>query len=229
VGDQKSEDADVLGKCSLFRGLDRLDLLKLASYSKRKKIGPGEPIFHAGDTGESLIGVVVGQVRISRTSSDGDTIIINDFGAGELFGEIALLDGGGRSADATTLTNCELIVLERREFLPFLRDRPELCIDLLKTLCAKVRLADERSSDFLFHDLESRLARALLRLCAQPEASGRPSKTALSQGELAQIIGATRPNVNRQIKEWERSGILEQSKGWIILRRREDLDAIAGL
>jgi CRP-like cAMP-binding protein len=201
----------------------------LASYSRRKKFGAGETIFHAGDAGESLIGVVTGQIRISRTSSDGDTIIINDFGPGELFGEIALLDGGGRSADATALTNCSLIILERREFVPFLLNRPEVCIDLLKILCAKVRVSDDRSSDFLFLDLGSRLARALVRLCTQSESSGRPGRTALSQGELAQIIGATRPNVNRQIKEWERSGILEQSKGWIILRKRDDLNAIAGL
>jgi CRP-like cAMP-binding protein len=217
----------VLRRCSLFGGLDRDDLLKLAGYSKRKKFGPGEPIFHAGDAGESLIGVVVGRVRISRTSSDGDSIIINDFGPGELIGEIALLDGGGRSADASALTNCDLIVLERREFLPSLRERPALCIDLLKTLCAKVRLADERSSDFLFLDLSARLAKALLRLCPS-DVPGRPGRTALSQGELAKIVGATRPNVNRQIKEWERGGIIELSKGWIVVRSRDDLNAIGG-
>lgn len=214
--------SDLLASCTLFSGLSKDDLDQLARHARRQQFDSGEFIFHAGDPGESLLGIIRGEVRISRPSADGSDIIIADFAKGEIFGEVALLDGGGRSADAIARTNCELLVLERRDFLPFLHRRPELAEALLRLLCGKLRLADERGSDFLFLELSARLAKALLWLCApKPESSA--GRTALTQGELAKVAGGTRPNVNRQLKEWERQGVIEQNKGWIIVKDRERL------
>ena len=155
-------------------------------------------------------------------------MIIADFKSGEAFGEIALLDGDGRSADAIALTNCELVVLERCDLVPFLERRPGLCIALLRTLCAKIRVADERSSDFLFLDLTERLAKALLKLCPSDQKAGRPGRTSLTQGELAKIVGATRPNVNRQLRAWEKQGVIKHRKGWIVVVDPDQLESQDG-
>lgn len=218
--------ARLLKECALFGDLAEPDLVLLAERATRQRWRAGETIFCAGDAGESLMGVLSGVVRISRPTIDGGEIIMADFAKGEIFGEIAVLDGNGRSADAVALTNCELIVLERRDLMPFLLQRPALSLSLLKLLCGKLRVADERSSDFLFLDLPTRLAKALLRLCVptRPDDGGR---TSLKQGEVARIVGGTRPRINRLLKEWERAGFLTLSKGWIVLNDRGRIAALA--
>lgn len=221
--DRPSELARLLRGCSLFRDLDEPDLRILAARARRQRWEAGETIFSAGDPGESLMGVLSGAVRISRPVADGGEIIVADFATGEIFGEIALLDGNGRSADAIALSRCEVIVLERRDLMPFLLQRPAFCVSLLRLLCGKLRVADERSSDFLFLDLPSRLAKALLRLCQPGGADQTPGRTSLRQGELARIVGGTRPRINQLLKEWERSGILQLHKGWIVVRDRARL------
>ena len=228
AGTEATDLAALLRSCDLFCDLDETDMRLIASRASRRRYSAGTTIFLAGDPGESLMGILSGTVRITRPSADGDEIIIADFTDGQLFGEIAVLDGGGRSADATALTNTELIVLERRDLLPFLRQRPDFSLGLLKLICGKLRIADERSSDFLFVDLTGRLAKALLRLCIPSASGNRPGKTALTQGEIARIIGSTRPNVNRQLKAWERDGIVEMNKGWIVVRDRERLQSESG-
>ena len=120
--EQVARLADLLKRCDLFCDLDGTELLTLASFARRQSHAAGTPIFHAGDPGESLMGILTGTVRILRPSAEGGEIIIADFGPGDLFGEIAVLDGNGRSADAIALTTCELIVLERRDLLAFLHE-----------------------------------------------------------------------------------------------------------
>lgn len=226
TGDRTADLARLLGGCTLFRDLVEPDLRLLAERARRQRWSAGETIFSAGDSGESLLGVLAGVVRISRPAVDGGEIIMADFAKGDIFGEIAVLDGNGRSADAIALTNCEAIVLERRDLMPFLFSRPTFCVSLLKLLCGKLRVADERSSDFLFLDLPSRLAKSLLRLCAPSPSERGGSRTALRQGELARIVGGTRPRINRLLKEWERLGFLQLSKGWIIVLDRPRLSAM---
>src|SRR6202040_4430389 len=102
-------------------------------------------------------------------------------------------DGKPRSANATALTNCELVVLERRDLRPFLERNPAACMKLMEILCARIRRSDERMSDIAFFDLPVRLAKTLLHY--QPQGRG-PAKLSLSQRELAEMAGGTRENVN---------------------------------
>jgi CRP-like cAMP-binding protein len=151
-----------------------------------------------------------------------------DVPPGELLGEVALLDGKERSADATALTKCELVVLERRDVLPFLEQRPDVCLKLLELMCARLRKSDQRMSDIAFLELSVRLAKVLLdriglasRTCAKP-------KLSLSQTELAGMVHATRENVNRCLGRWQRQGIVDLDQGRIIIQQRDSLGAIAG-
>ena len=170
-----------------------------------------------------MMGVLVGAVRISLPAPKGREVILVDLPAGELFGEIALLDGKPRSASASALTNCELMVLERRDMLQFLEHNPSACLNLMQLLCARIRRSDERMAEIAFFDLPARLAKALLRY---PTPSRGPQKLALSQRELAEMSGATRENVNRCLREWQRRGILELKNRWTIILKPEALHAI---
>jgi len=224
MSDLNSERArKVLERCALFRALGERERIDLAAHAQPRTFAANQPIFHLGEPGYSMMGVVVGAVRIWLPTPKGRDIILADLSAGELFGEIALLDGKARSANATALTNCELLVLERRDVLPFLERSPTACLNLMQMLCARVRRSDERMAEIAFFDLPARLARVLLRYPAQGRA---PSKLSLSQRELAEMSGSTRENVNRCLRDWQRQGILDLKNRWTIVLRPEALQAL---
>ncbi len=210
----------LLEKCALFSALNEPALLELVALARPRSFAAHEPICHVGDPGHSMMAVAVGTVRISLPTTKGREIILADMPAGELFGEIAMLDGKPRSANATALTNCELLVLERRDVLPFLERHPAACLKMMEFLCARIRRSDERMSDIAFFDLPARLAKTLLHYPAQ----GREAaKISLSQTELAEMAGGTRENVNRCLRDWERRGIVELKDRWTIIRKPEIL------
>ena len=213
----------LLDKCVLFKALNEQERGDLAAYAQSRIFRPNEPIFHVGEPGSSMMGVIVGTVRISLPTWKGKEVILADLPAGELFGEIALLDGKPRSASAAALTKCELLVLERRDFLLFLERSPAARLNLMQLLCRRIRRSDERMAEIAFFDLPARLAKALLRYPAQ--GSG-PPKLSLSQRELAEMAGATRENVNRCLREWQRRGILQLKDRWTIILKPEALQAI---
>jgi CRP/FNR family cyclic AMP-dependent transcriptional regulator len=213
----------VLERCALFRALTEQERIDLAAHARPRTFGAGQPICHVGEPGFSMMGVLVGTVRISLPTPKGRDIILADLPAGEFFGEIAMLDGGVRSANATALTNCELLVLERRDVLPFLERSPAACLNLMQLLCGRIRRSDERMAEIAFFDLPARLARVLLRYPAQ----GRgPPRLSLSQRELAEMSGSTRENVNRCLRDWQRRGILELKDRWTIILKPEALHAL---
>ena len=167
-----------------------------------------------------MMAVVVGTVRISFPTVRGKEIILADLRPGELFGEIALLDGRSRSANARALTNCQLLVLARRDVLPFLQSNPAACLKLMEMLCARIRHSDERMADIAFLHLPVRLAKILLSY--QPASRGA-TKLSLSQSELAEMTGGTREKVNRCLRAWQRQGILELKNRWTIILKPEAL------
>lgn len=213
----------VLEKCALFSALDERGRHELAACAQQRSFAVNEPICHLGEPGHSMMAVIIGTVRISLPTAKGREIILADLSAGELFGEIALLDGKPRSANATAHTKCDILVLERREVLPFLERNPAACLKLMQFLCARIRHSDERTADIAFYDLPTRLAKTLLRY---PVHGAGPAKLSLSQRELAEMSGATRENVNRCLRDWQRRGILQLKDRWTIILKPEILRAL---
>ena len=213
----------LLEKCALFSSLDEKARRDIAAYAVPRSFKVGEPICRLGDHGDSMMAVVVGTVRISRPTSRGKEVILADLRSGELFGEIALLDGKPRSANVVALTNCELMVLERRNVVPFLDHNPAACMKLMEILCARIRRSDERMSDIAFFNLPVRLAKILLNY--QPDVHAG-TKLSLSQSELAEMVGATREKVNRCLRDWQRQGIIELKNRWTIIRKPEALHVL---
>jgi len=212
----------LLEKCTLFSALDQEARHEIVACARPHKFIAGESICRLGDPGDSMMAVILGTVRISLPAIKGKEIILADLEAGELFGEIALLDGKMRSANATAHTNCELMVLDRRDVLPFLERNPAACIKLMEMLCARIRRSDERMADIAFLDLQARLAKTLLHYFV-PRRSEDTIKLSLSQSELAAMAGGSRENVNRCLRDWQRRGILELKDRWTIIRQPEAL------
>ena len=155
----------------------------------------------------------------------GKDLILADLNKGEVFGEVALLDGQPRSAAAQALTNCNLLVLRRGDVLPFLRLHAEACLALVELLCGRLRRADERMTDIGLSQLPVRLAKTLLnRTVADGQASRRLSN---SQGELGDMVGASRESVNRTLRRWHEQGLVELKDGWITVLSRDALNALA--
>jgi CRP/FNR family transcriptional regulator, cyclic AMP receptor protein len=187
----------------------------------------GEPIFLMGDTGTSMMLVQTGEVRISRPSSSGKMMILSELKPGAIFGEIALLDGGERSADATASTNCKLLVFERRAFMTLLENNWPLAEALLKLICSRLRRADERVADLAFFDLPGRLAKELLAR-ARPGPGGGPTRVSDTQNILAALVGGSRETVNRCLRNWERGGLIAIANGRISLLDPLDLARAIG-
>ncbi len=189
------------------------DLLEqIASYAIPTAYVRGKTIFSKGDRGSSLFAVMEGAVKISAPSTHGKSAVLNHIHPGEVFGEIALFDGGERTADATAATNCRLLVLDRRDFLPLVRANPELALKIIQVLCSRLRHTTEQVEDVVFLSLPSRLARVLLKLAAG-ETPGR--RIPITQLEISQMIGASRESTNKQLRDWEQSKWIKIERGGI--------------
>src|SRR2546430_7229071 len=130
------EDARrLLANCILFRGLVENERDAVVARARLRRFAAGETIFLMGSPGESMMAVLGGQVRISVPSPEGREILLAIFQPGEVFGEIALLDGKERTADARAMTACDLAILERRDVFAFLERKPDAWPRLVAGLC----------------------------------------------------------------------------------------------
>jgi CRP/FNR family cyclic AMP-dependent transcriptional regulator len=211
----------------LFRELPAPVIERLGAYMKMRKVPRGTGIFAKGDPGTGLLGVLAGSVKISVASADGRDVVLNVIQAGEIFGEIALLDGHPRTADATAVSDCELATIDRREFVQFLRNQPDVMLKFVEILCARLRRTSEQVQDVTFLNLATRLAKALLRMTADGDASARGRKVTITQREMSQIIGRSRESTNKQLRAWQKRGWIRLERGGIAILARDKLTEIA--
>jgi CRP-like cAMP-binding protein len=209
---------------ALFRDLPPAVVEHLGSYMKTRKVEKGATIFSKGDPGTGLMGVLAGAVKVSVASADGKDIVLNVFEEGEIFGEIALLDGRPRTADAVAMSDCELAVIERREFVPFLREQPEVTLKFIEILCARLRHTTEQVQDLTFLNLPTRLAKTVLQLTG--DGAGR-KKIAITQRDLAEMIGRSRESTNKQLRAWSKRGWIRLQRGGLTVLAADKLSAVA--
>jgi CRP/FNR family transcriptional regulator, cyclic AMP receptor protein len=213
---------------ALFEGLSRTDLDNLLARARVEYYPAGRKIFEKGSPGRSMMAILRGSVRISAPSVSAQReLVFTTLQAGEIFGEIAILDGQPRTADATAVTDCELLVLDRREFVPFLERRPEVSLQLLKVLCHRLRLTNEHVEHAVFEHLNCRLARTLLHLAStSPQERENFYSVRVSQQELADMVGATRESVNKRLRGWQNAGVVRLESRLIVIK---DIAAIEAL
>jgi CRP/FNR family transcriptional regulator, cyclic AMP receptor protein len=217
--------------CPLFDALPPAALDGILAQSTERSMRRGQVVFQKGDEGSYMVAVLSGRIRISVTSPEGREVTLNMIDAGEVFGEIALLDGKPRSADATTLEDSDLMIVERRHFLPFLKSDHDLALRVIDVLCGRLRTTSENLGNFAMVDLSGRLARTLLSLASEygNTANGRILLgIQLSHTALGHFVGGSRETVNKQMRAWEEAGIVGREGRWIAIRDPVVLKRIAG-
>jgi CRP/FNR family transcriptional regulator, cyclic AMP receptor protein len=216
----------LLTKHPLFGELPTRAIEQIASYMTRRKVPRGKRIFAKGDPGNSLMGVLSGMVRISAESAAGKEVVLNVIRPGEIFGEIALLDGHPRTADAVAMTDCELMVIDRREFIAFLRNEPNVALKIIEILCSRLRWTSAQVEDMAFLGLADRLAKTILHLSGPDPSS---AKLPITQREIGQIIGMSRESTNKQLRAWARRKWVSLGRGCITILNRAEIARVAEL
>jgi CRP/FNR family transcriptional regulator, cyclic AMP receptor protein len=211
--------ATLLGKTAIFGPLGQADRLAVAGKMLKAELQPGQIVFARGDAGRNVYLVVSGSVRLSVFSADGRLLSFKHANAGDIFGEIAALDGGQRTADAVALTRVVAMTLTKEQFDRLLETNPRVSRAAIGWLCQRLRDTSAQAEAIALHPVEVRLARYLLsRLMPAPPESpaadtGDRKATidlGISQGELASLIGASRQKVNAALGLLEDAGAVNR-------------------
>jgi CRP-like cAMP-binding protein len=213
---------DMLANTSLFRDLAPEVIDRIAGLASTRSLSADQILFSKGDPGDALYGVLDGEIRISAGSPGGKEVILNAIHAGEFFGEIALLDGQPRTADATAVVDCELVRIPRADFIRYMESEPRLSTHLLELLCHRVRATSEMVEDSAFLALPARLAKRLLGLAGETAETG-PVELRVSQQQLGQLMDSSREAINRNLQAWRREGWVELSRNRVTI---VDADAL---
>lgn len=219
---------DVLDKVALFNALDPATKADIAKALRETSHKSGALIFSASDPGQHLYIVLDGRVRISALTAEGRQISFRHVEPGEAFGEIAVFDGGPRSAAATALTTVRLASLSKASFDAIAERHPALLKAALQFVCDRLRHTSEQLEAIALHPLEVRLARLLLSMARQQDPAAAKTvrlSSRLSQGELALLIGATRPRVNDALALLEAQQAIKR-EGTAIVCHLETLSGI---
>jgi CRP-like cAMP-binding protein len=222
-------DADkraLLKNTYLFGDLDGRHIERLAACIVSKSVPRTTSIFAKGDPGSSLFAICRGTVKISTPSVDGHNAVLNLISTGDVFGEIALLDGRPRTGEAVAVTHCELFVIERRDFIPLMREEPDIALKMIDILCDRLRRTTEQVENLMFMPLRGRLAKALLRL-SEGDGRTRERKAVVTQKDLGNLIGMSRESTNRQLRMWEDQKWVRLERGGIVILSAKALERIA--
>jgi CRP/FNR family cyclic AMP-dependent transcriptional regulator len=201
----------------------------LVGKGQIKNFAKGTVIYRRGDPGDSLLFAIGGRVKLANTNIGGKEVVLHYVGEGEIFGEIAALDGKERAADAVALEECQIFFLYTRDLLPTLTAHPPAMLEVLRGLCEKIRVAATIIEDNKL-EMRWRTARGLLRLARQhgrTAPAGGPLQLTISQEELGKYLGATRPNVNRQLAELKSAKLITISGTEITIMDAAGLEEIA--
>jgi CRP/FNR family transcriptional regulator, cyclic AMP receptor protein len=204
-----------LARIPFFAGLDQAALERVAAGTRTRRFRRGEIIFHAGDPGNALYIIVSGDVKISLPSEEGDEAILATLGPGDVFGELALLDGAPRSATATALLATEAVILPREQFRELVATEPAVRDVLLASLAGELRRLTTHVEELHFLDMTGRLAARLVRLAREAAAAGADApdgsirlRATLTQAELASMVGCTRQSVNKLLGQFADDGLV---------------------
>jgi CRP/FNR family transcriptional regulator, cyclic AMP receptor protein len=228
-GKLEEKTREILRACVLFRGLPLHACDDLASKAKIKTFKERETIFVMGAPGKSLMALLAGKVRVCVSSPDGKEITLATLQPGEIFGEIAVLDGRERTANAIAASDCRLAELERKDVLHFLDRQPGAWQSLVNVLCDRLRRTDQQLGELALLPLTSRLSITLLRAAEKQQVDGRSLiQVHLSQREIGNLVGVSRESVNKVMHDWQKAGLIMIKDQTIIITRPDLLERLSG-
>jgi CRP/FNR family cyclic AMP-dependent transcriptional regulator len=211
----------------LFAKLTPPQLDRLSACIVTRSVKRGTVICAKGDPGTCLFAIGSGMVQIGVRSVVGKDEVSNVLGSGSIFGEIALLDGHPRTTDAIATADCQLFVIDRRDFVPIMYQEPDIAVKIIEVLCSRLRRTTEQAEEVVFLDLPSRLAKALMRLREEDSSGTYERKISITQKDLGNIIGMSRQSTNRQLRLWEDKKWLRLERNAVVILAPGPLAAIA--
>jgi CRP-like cAMP-binding protein len=212
-------EEEVVRRAPLFTALDEAAAVSLRASMDSVKIAKGSILFKEGDDGEHLYVIVDGKLKLGTSSGDGRENLLSILGPGEMFGELSLFDPGPRTSTATAVTDAKLLSLSHEKVIPWLKQNPEVSLQLLTRLSQRLRRTNEAVGDLVFSDVPGRVAKALIDLgdrFGKTTPEGLLVNHDLTQEELAQLVGASRETVNKALADFA-------GRGWLKLDGRSVL------
>jgi len=212
---QKNEE-EAVRKAPLFTALDEASTATLRASMTGVKLFRGQVLFKEGDEGDRLFVVVDGKLKLGTTSNDGRETLLSILAPGDMFGELSLFDPGPRTSTATAVVDSKLLALANDQVIGWIKEHPQVSLQLLGRLAQRLRKANDVLSDLVFADVPGRVAKAIIELGERfgtKKDDGLHVNHELTQEELAQLVGASRETVNKALADFA-------SRGWVKLEPR---------
>jgi CRP/FNR family transcriptional regulator len=215
MGEEEASAAGLLARVPLLSDLEQEELQRIAQVAIPRSFPKGARVFHEGDTSDACYVIRSGEVRVTREHSDGRAIALATLGPGELVGELAMIDGGVRSASLEALTDVELLAVSAADMKSLLERNAGITAKLVVALTKRLRETNERISRQSFQTVPSRVAGVLSQLVSEENAEqGRDGVTIrMNQADLAQLAGTSRESVSRFLAVLERAGVVRVGRG----------------
>jgi CRP/FNR family cyclic AMP-dependent transcriptional regulator len=217
--------AGVLARTELFREIDEATRRRIAEHVAERVVEPGQCVFVQDEPGDRMYVLAEGTVKLFVASRNGGIVELVRHRPPATFGEVALLDGGPRSASAEAVERSTLLVVTRAELLRLLRAEDHVAEALLRTLGTIVRRTTRQVSDLAFLDLQGRIARQLLALAIDGDGTARTRR--VTQGELATMVSGARQTVNQALRSLESRGYIRADGRSFEILDRERLELLA--
>ena len=228
---RKEQAAGLLRRAELFAHLNDDALDRLAEKAVERSYRKGQLLFYQGDPGDSLFVMVEGLVKVSVVSEHGDEMVLVALRPPDVFGEVAIVDAGPRSASAEALEPTKVLVVTRTALLEVMRSHPDVNEALLRSLGHSLRRLTEQAADLVFLDLHGRVAKLMVHLAEKQAADGGEIVLDLqmTQSDLARMVGGSRQSVNQILKSFEKRGYVEVQGSHVKVKELEGLRRRAGL
>ena len=214
------DKSELIDASPLFAGLSPAGRGRIGEVLVARRFERDAAVYLRGDEAVAFYGVAEGRVRFSAASIEGKEVVLDYAGPGQWFGEIGLFDAGPRVVDALAADPTQLYVLGRRDLLALCRSEADLLLRFVELFSRRIRVAEDIIIDASFLSLPARLAKKLLHLAAdtaRTETTPRGTAIRISQDELGRLTGVTRESAGKQLKIWEREGLVEVDYGRVLV------------
>lgn len=215
-----------------FSALTAEDREALVRAGRWREYTAGEQLVRQGSNDRFVHVLATGRVKVVRATSDGQELFLALHGSGDVLGELAAIDGGARSGSVVAFDRVVALQVPGDAFVTYLRERPEVMLEVLRTVAGRLRATDNRLVDLASETTETRLARQLLRLLAQhgdPSEDGMVLGLSLTQADLASLIGASREGVSHALGRLRRAGAVQTGRRRLVITDVELLRSAAGI
>tara|TARA_B100002052_G_scaffold16090_2_gene12843 strand:- start:7194 stop:7871 length:678 start_codon:yes stop_codon:yes gene_type:complete len=207
-------DLDFLSSVSIFSDLSDSELDNIKTLCQTRKYPKNSMIILEEEMGDVVFIVMTGTVKITRVNDEGKEVILAMLGSGEVFGEMAILDGESRSANALAQENCEVVTINREEFLNLIKTNNKVALNLMTEFAVRLRKSDQQIEALSLDDAEHRIGVSILNLAEEMGVIRKGSVTVENlpyQQDIANMAGTSRETVSRVMKIFEERGLITKT------------------